>query len=125
MAQKCSWCTKDAGLLVLRIGVGMLFLFTGWLKISDIHATVGEFGSMGFVPFWAYLVTAAELLGGLGILLGAWTRFCATMLAIVMVVATYVTHGNVGMVMTPFMTLFATIALALSGAGKYAVHKES
>ena len=89
-----SWCTTNSGLLVLRIGVGLIFLLAGWMKASDMTATVGQFGMMGFVPFWAYLVTAVELLAGISVLLGLCTRVAAGLLAIVMIVAICVVYKD-------------------------------
>lgn len=130
--KKCSWCTVDNGLLVLRIGVGAIFIFSGYMKAATMGMTVGYFGAMGFAPFWAYLVTAVELLGGLAVLLGAWTRTAALLLTIIMVVAVYTvanipgidTQTRMGMIMTPIAVFFMSLALTLTGAGNRAVHKE-
>jgi uncharacterized membrane protein YphA (DoxX/SURF4 family) len=114
----------DTGLLVLRIGVSIIFIFAGWMKYKDMTGTVGFFASIGFKAFWAYLVTAVELLGGIAVLLGVCTRVAAKLLAIVMVVAIYVVHGNPQMLMTPVLMLFATVALVLAGGGKYSLKSE-
>ena len=120
MCKKGSWCCgTDAALLVLRIGVGAIFIFTGWMKVSDLTATVGQFGSMGFAPFWAYLVSFVELGGGIAVLLGIYTRVAAKLLAIIMIVAIYVLRGNIMMAMTPFSLFFSSLALTLAGGGKY------
>src|SRR3989344_6474550 len=89
MIRKCSWCNTDSGLLVLRIGVAAIFITTGWVKLSDMSGTVGFFASLGFAPFWAYLVTGVELVGGLMVLFGVQARVAAAFLAVVMLVATY------------------------------------
>lgn len=123
--RKFPWLyNTDTGLLVLRIGVSIIFIFAGWMKYKDMTGTVGFFASIGFSAFWAYLVTAVELLGGIAVLLGIWTRVAAKLLAIVMVVAIYVVHGNPQMLMTPVLMLFATVALVLAGGGKYSLKSE-
>ena len=130
--KKCSWCTVDAGLLVLRIGVAGIFILSGYMKVAAMGMTVTQFGSMGFAPFWAYLVTAVELLGGIAVLLGAWTRTASALLTIIMIVAVWTiaripgidTMARMGMIMTPIAVFFSSLALTLAGAGKHAVMKE-
>jgi len=110
---------------VLRVGVGAIFIYAGWGKVSDLAGTVVFFGTLGFAPFWAYLVSFVELLGGIVVLLGVYTRIAAALLSVVMIVAVYKTWGNPQMMMTPFSILFSTLALKLGGAGRYALLKES
>lgn len=126
MLAKFPWVNADLGLLFLRIGVGSIFIFTGWMKISDMSATVGFFGSVGFSAFWAYLVTVVELLGGLAVLLGVgvYSRISAKLLAIIMLVAMYLLKADLLVNMTPFLMFFAALALACTGSGKYSVLKE-
>lgn len=126
MLAKFPWVNKDTGLLVLRIGVGAIFLFTGWMKVSDLGSTVEFFADSGFAPFWAYLVTFVELLGGAAVLLGlgVYTRVAAKLLAIIMIVAIYTLRATPLMAMTPFLIFFVTFALMCTGAGKYSVMKE-
>ncbi len=123
LCKKGSWCTPDAGLLVLRIGVGLIFILSGWMKVSDLAVTVGQFGQMGFAPFWAYLVSFVELFGGIAVLLGVYTRVAAGLLHVIMLVAVYVLRDNMQMAMTPFTLLFSTLALKLAGGGKYSLMK--
>ena len=123
MFKKCSWCTAYAGLIVLRIGVGAIFIFSGWMKAADMTMTINGFSDMGFNTFWAYLVTICELLGGVGVLLGLYTRLSAIPLVIIMMVASYILRGNTQMLMTPVILLFSTAALAIAGSGKYALIK--
>ena len=121
MIKKSSWCNTDSALLVLRIGVGAIFIMTGWMKFSDLPGTVGFFATMGFSAFWAYLVTAVELLGGISVLLGFYTRIAAKLLAIVMLVAIYELRTQPQMVITPVSIFFSALALMLAGGGKYSV----
>ena len=124
MVKKCSWFNTNTGLLVLRIGVGAIFIFSGYMKASDMAGTVGFFATVGFSAFWAYLVTAVELLGGLGVLLGVRTRFFAMFLTVVMIVAIYLLRTNMTMVMTPLSVFFSTLTLFFAGGGSYSLMKE-
>ena len=125
ICKKCSWCNADSGLLVLRVGVGAIFIFAGWCKISNLTGTVTDFGNMGFGPFWAYLVTCVELLGGIAVLLGVYTRIASAVLAVVMIVAIYELRTMPQFIMTPISILVSLLALKLAGGGKYALVKES
>ena len=108
--KKCSWMNTDTAMLVLRIGVGAIFIFAGWMKVHDLPGTVGMFAGMGFSAFWAYVASFVEFLGGIAVLLGAGTRVAAGLLAVVMIVAAYVVHSNPMMLMTPVSLLFSTLA---------------
>src|SRR3989338_6799362 len=101
MIEKCSWCNVDTGLLVLRVGVGAIFIMSGWTKAADLSLTVGMFATMGFSAFCAYLVTAVELVGGIAVLFGIYSRVAALLLAIVMLVASYELRANPQMMITP------------------------
>ena len=119
--KKCSWFNTDTGLLILRIGVGLIFILAGWEKVSNLSGTVSAFGAMGFAPFWAYLVAFVEFIGGIAVILGIYTRIAAALLAAVMVVAIYTVHKNPSMVMLPVSLLFNSIALFFAGNGKYSL----
>lgn len=121
LCKKFPWQNKSAGLLVLRIGVGAIFIFSGYMKVSDLAGTVAFFGTIGFAPFWAYLVSFVELFGGIMVLLGVHTRIAAKLLTIIMIVAIYELRGNLQMVMTPVSVFFSTLCLTLAGGGAYSL----
>ena len=69
--------TAPYAALLLRVSLGILFLAHGLLlKVLTftIPGTVGYFQSIGYPGFFAYLVIAGEIGGGLALLLGLWTR---------------------------------------------------
>ncbi len=117
LTQKCSWFSSNVGLFVLRLGVGAVFIYAGYMKVADLDATVTMFGSMGIGAFLAYFVSFAELIGGIMVLLGICTRFAAFVLAVIMLVAVWMVRADMMMIMTPFMTLFASLSLMFGGAG--------
>ncbi len=124
IVKKCSWLNTDAGILVLRIGVGAIFIMSGWMKVSMMSATVGMFGQMGFSPFWAYVATFGELLGGILVLLGIYTRLGALILATVMTVAISLTYKDLTMVMTPVAFFISNLALIFTGSGKFSLMRK-
>ncbi len=111
---------KDVGLLILRIIIGAVFIFAGYSKLSDMGATVAQFGTIGFVPFWAYVVAWVEFIGGISLVVGYGSKIASALLSIIMIVAIYVSMGGgMAAISTPLVTLGATLALFFTGAGKY------
>jgi uncharacterized membrane protein YphA (DoxX/SURF4 family) len=117
----------DIGLLVLRIGIGATILQAGLIKAFDFGATVGFMESAGWrLPsFAAFMVTATETLGGIGLLLGALTPLaaCGVLAAMIDAWAVNVSGGafwsepfNV-----PFLLAIGATALLFVGAGAYSV----
>ncbi len=121
----CSDNAKDWGLLFLRVSVALIFIYSGWSKLSSMDMVIGMFTNLGFpvAAFWAYLVAIVEFLGGIAILVGLYTRSIASILAIIMVVALLVAHvpGPLKQAFLPIALLGSTLALAGTGAGKYRV----
>jgi putative oxidoreductase len=119
------------GVALLRVVVGFVFFMHGQQKLFEMGvAQTGEFfGSQG-IPLpevAAAVVTAVEILGGLALILGAFTRVAAALLAVDMLVAAVVAHlengffagdGGVELVM---VLAAASIALVLTGPGALAV----
>jgi putative oxidoreductase len=84
----------DAGLLLLRIGIGVMFMLHGWPKIAggperwaQVGQAVGHLGIHVAPAFWGFLAACSEFFGGLCLLLGLGTRIAAVMMAGTMAVA--------------------------------------
>lgn len=88
--------TAPYAALVLRLGLGTLFLAHGLMKVFvfTIPGTVGYFESIGYPGFFAYLVILAEVGGGVALISGAWARWIALALVPVMIGATLQHVGN-------------------------------
>ena len=85
---------RDVGLLVLRVGIGIMFMWHGWPKISGGPAMWGKIGmatgtfGIHFAPvFWGFMASAAEFIGGALFALGFFFRPVSAILFIDMVVA--------------------------------------
>ncbi len=85
---------RDIGLLILRGGIGVMFMFHGWPKISGGPATwvgLGEamatFGITAFPSFWGFLAAVSEFFGGLLLAAGLFVRPACMMMCATMVVA--------------------------------------
>lgn len=64
-----------------RLFLSMIFIFSGFSKISGYAATQGYMDSMGVPGMLLPLVIALELLGGIAILIGFKTRLFAILIA--------------------------------------------
>jgi len=86
--------TTDIGLLVLRVGIGIMFMIFGWGKITggpdtwtQLGGAMGAFGITFAPAFWGFMAAFAEFFGGLALLLGILVRPFAALLAFTMLVA--------------------------------------
>lgn len=119
----------DLGLLTLRLVVGLVFLTHGAHKlfVSGWLGVVGFLGELGIAPpeLWAVVLTFSELAGGLGLMLGFLTRIGAFLTTATMIVAIGTVLGARGFFLPGYefaLTLLgASVALALTGPGRYAV----
>ena len=123
--------TAPYAALLLRVSLGTLFLAHGLLlKVFTftIPGTVGYFQSVGYPGFFAYLVIAGEIGGGLALLLGVKTRAISLLLLPIMIGATLQHLGN-GWLFTaqnggwefPVFWTLALAAQALLGDGAFAL----
>jgi putative oxidoreductase len=125
---------RDAASVVLRLGLGIVFIVHGYDKLSHEWGTAWEkeIGWLQPVVAWA------ELLGGAAVLLGLVTRLSAGALACVMLGAVYVVgqaRGFLGGQMEgsssfgylragaefPFAMFVQALAVIILGGGTYSV----
>lgn len=122
----------DAGLLLLRVVVGLLFIghgtqkLFGWFGGGGIRGSQGYFQSLGYPPAMAILAGMAETGGGTLIALGWLTPLAAAAITVVMVnvIGVKWSHG-VWEVRDGFeypLTVVGVMALlALGGPGAYSI----
>ncbi|TIV48231.1 MAG: DoxX family protein, partial [Mesorhizobium sp.] len=81
-------------ILLGRILLAVIFLLSGFGKLTAISGTAAYFGALGLpVPtVTAVLVGLIELLGGLAVLIGFQTRIVAWVLAIFTIATGLVAH---------------------------------
>jgi putative oxidoreductase len=121
---------SDYAALVLRIGLGIMFLAHGLLKllVFTLPGTVAFFEQVGFPGWTAYLVTFAEIGGGLLLIAGVAVRAVSIAFVPVLLGATFVHFGsgwvfsnpNGGWEYPAFLTLTAVVQ-ALLGPGAFAL----
>ena len=75
-----------------RLLLSMIFIFSGFTKITGYAATQGYMESMGVPGMLLPLVIAVELLGGIAILLGFKARLVAILMAGFSIVSALLFH---------------------------------
>ena len=130
--EHASSSSTQIGITVLRVSLGIMWTAHALLKlfVFTLPGTVQYFVSIGFPGFLAYPVFAAELLGGIALLLGVYARQVALALVPVMAAAAWVHLPN-GWVHTsvgggweyPVFLIAASIALWLLGDGTAAIKR--
>lgn len=124
--------SAQLGIALLRVSLGVMWIAHALLKllVFTLPVTAQFFASVGFPGFLAYPVFAAELLGGIALVLGLYARQAALALVPVMAAAAWVHLPN-GWVHTspgggweyPVFLIAASIALWLIGDGAAAIKR--
>ncbi len=112
---------QSLGLLLLRVGLGAVFLTHGILKFQNMGETVEWFASIGLASFFAYLVALIETLGGIALILGTYVGPFGYLLAIVML-GVFVKMWDVpwvGKHEFHLLLLLGSLSVAMAGPGKY------
>jgi len=122
---------RDIGLLILRIGIGILFIWHGYAKLSRGPDTWIELGNalstMGihFAPkFMGLLASLSEFGGGILLVLGLFTRPACFFLLCTMVVATFmhVSNGDPRQIFSqPLGLAILFFSLLFIGPGKFSL----
>jgi putative oxidoreductase len=129
---------KDWIAVPLRLAIGAIFIAHGLQKAFGLFGGPGIHGftqgltNLGFVPaaLWAYLATSIELLGGIFVLLGIYTRVASAFIGLLIIIATIKVHLAKGFFLSNggfeynLLILCACVALVLSGPGKWGVTKK-
>ena len=120
-----------AAALLLRVALGVMFLAHGLvLKVLTygMAGTAAFFVNVGLPGWLAYLTAAAEIAGGLLLIMGVQARWVALALSPVLLGALVWVHGANGWVFTapnggweyPAYLFVLCVAQALLGDGPYA-----
>lgn len=126
--------STQLGIAVLRVSLGVMWIAHALLKllVFTLPGTAQYFEGIGFAGLLAYPVFAAELVGGIALVLGICARQAALALVPVMAVAAWV-HAPNGWVHTstgggweyPVFLIAASIALWLLGDGAAAIRRSA
>lgn len=123
----------DLAATLLRVAMGLLFLAHAGLKLLVFTpaGTAAFFDSLGFPGVLAYPVIAAELVGGIALVLGVWTRWVSLALVPILLGSIYAPHGAAGFFFSnegggwefPAFWAVALIVQALLGDGAFALKR--
>lgn len=119
---------RDAGLLILRVGVGLSFLAHGWPKLAggpERWAALGEKVGFEVAPaFFGLFAGLGEFGGGTLLILGLFFRPAALALCLIMAAAFY-SHVSAGDGFSRFShaleLAFVFFGLACIGPGRYSL----
>ena len=120
--------------LVLRVALGVMFVAHALLKlfVFTLPGTAAFFDSLGLPGALGYAVFAAELVGGVLLVLGVQVRAVALALVPVMLGATWAHAGNGWLFSAkgggweyPAFWTVTLVVQALLGAGAYALSTKS
>ena len=125
----------DAGLLVLRLAVGLAIAahggqkLLGWFEGPGPQGTTAFVRNLGFRPvaLWSAGVWGTEVGGGLLLAAGLLSPFGSLGVAAAMLVAAFAAHWGKGFFAQrggyelPFLYLAAAAAVAITGPGRYSL----
>ena len=123
---------RDIGFTLMRIVIGGILLVHGWGKVSSGAARITAFmGKLGLEPaaFFAYSAMFLETVGAICVIIGLFTRFFASALAVELGIAFLVVHFEkgfgVGQGGYEYVLLLGIVmfAIALRGGGPYSVDR--
>jgi len=85
---------RDFGLLVLRVGMGVMFIFHGWPMLiggpevwQKTGAAMAYTGIKAVPVLWGFMAAFSEFFGGIAVILGLFFRPACMLLAVTMAVA--------------------------------------
>jgi len=126
---------RDLGLLVMRLGLGVMFLLHGLPKLTGgpkmwtvLGGAMGNFGIHFYPIAWGFLAAVTEGIGGVLLVLGVFYRPTCLLLTFMMIVATtmHATSGDDFMMKTsrPLELAFVFFGLAFVGPGRFSIDKD-
>ncbi|MDZ4150873.1 DUF5661 family protein [Methylicorpusculum sp.] len=123
--------TSAIGMFIIRVGVGLIFVGHGFLKIMGgpetwlwLGSQMANFGIAAWPTAWGFAAMASEFLGGICLTLGFATRIAAFFMSTVMIVAFryHMAHGDAyALYSYPLTMLAVLVGFLVAGAGAYSL----
>lgn len=123
----------DIGLLIIRLGIGIMFIAHGWPKLingPEMWEAVGknmEIIGINFAPaFWGFMAGFTEVFGGLCLILGVfWVPACILLIFTMLVaMISHISRGDsFSLLSHPIEAAVLFLGLIFTGAGKYKIGK--
>lgn len=125
---------RQWSLTILRIALGIIFIYHGYLKLfvpGGFNGTVGFFTAIGMpLPLYsALLVSIVEFGGGLFLIAGFLAKWASLLLMINMLVAVFKVHIRNGFLVAnggfefAAALFFCLLAVLLNGPGKFSADR--
>jgi putative oxidoreductase len=120
----------EVSTLLLRVILGLTFFIHGVVKIQGgIENTVGWFESIGLPGFMAYGVTLLEVIGGIALVLGLFSRIVSALFALLMIGAIlkvklalgFLGNGQMAGYELDLALLAMAVSIAITGSKAYAL----
>ncbi|MGY3055023.1 putative oxidoreductase [Pedobacter sp. UYEF25] len=125
---------RNTGLLLLRVGLGIMFISHGFPKMAGGPANWEKIGGtmhvvgIHFIPtFWGFMAAFAETFGGFLIIVGLFFRPACLLILMTMIIASTMKLGLGSGFMAasqPIEMAIVFVSLLLIGPGKYSVDKK-
>ena len=125
---------RNTGLLIMRIGIGIMFIVHGFPKLAGGLAGWAELGGsmkvvgVTFLPvFWGFMAAVAETFGGFLLIVGLFFRPACIALVFTMIIAALVHFGKgdgLGGASHAIELGIVFFSLIFIGPGKYSVDKK-
>ena len=117
------WRNRSLGLLLIRIGAGIVFFMHGWSKVHNLSGAEAMFMHFGLGGPTGIFIAYLELIGGLCLILGIFTRMFAVAFGIEMLVAIFImgVPTNYQPHELELFLMLVSFGIALAGSGKYSV----
>ena len=111
------------GLFVLRLTLGGIFIFHGITKLTNMEQTIGFFGMIGFSAFFAWMISLIEVIGGVLVVLGIYTRYIVPLFAIIMLTVIIFIKRKSGFqsIELEVAILGLSLGVGLIGCGEYSI----
>ena len=141
MVKRLMGTSNDLSLTTLRVVLGVVFFahgaqrMLGWFGGEGFQASMGGYAHMGIPVPAALLIIGAQFFGGLGLIVGLFTRIASLAVAGLMIGAIFMVHLQNGFFMNwmgtqkgegiefHLLALAMAAALLLRGAGAFSVDR--
>jgi putative oxidoreductase len=124
---------RNFGLLIIRIGLGIMFIYHGFPKLTggphkweEIGKATNYVGIHFWPMFWGFMAAVVEAIGGVLLIIGWQFRLVCLLLVINLIVAALVTYSGGGISDASHAIEDAVVfaGLVFLGPGKYSADKK-
>lgn len=115
---------RSLGLFLIRLGVGLVFLMHGWMKIQNMMMIRGFFSSLGLPSGTAEFIMLLEIVGGVALIVGVLPRLFGLLFGIEMLVSIFLTGFGKGLYQPHELEIFLMLmsfGIMFAGSGKWAI----